>query len=217
MICNLFRSLEVISQRGSQLRKWSFNLRSGTRVLGGGFTAVKHLAKFHKWISFRSSFRSCEISHSLMQLSSNGHNFFVSAPNCTPFEALDSWLPKLRNDIYYVKNGLHKMLQIFLVTAVLWISHSMWSFRITMWNCFMIDFFLWSSSLHLLIGLEAHSQGLHKILSHSWLDSMIKKLLKTPKLAKNWLETFVRVLNVPIELKGINYCSKLFKGVYNKL
>ena len=54
MICNLIRSLEVISQRGSQLRRWSFNLRSGTRVLAGGFAAAKHLAKFRKWISFRS-------------------------------------------------------------------------------------------------------------------------------------------------------------------
>ena len=61
MICHLFRSLKVISQRGSQLRKWSFNLRSGTCVLAGGFVAVKHLAKFRKWISFRSSFRNCEI------------------------------------------------------------------------------------------------------------------------------------------------------------
>ena len=28
--------------------------------------------------------------------SSNGHNFFVSTPNRAPFEALDSWLPKLQ-------------------------------------------------------------------------------------------------------------------------
>ena len=33
--------------------------------------------------------------------SSNGHNFFVSTPNQTPFEALDSWLPKLQKEIYY--------------------------------------------------------------------------------------------------------------------
>ena len=46
---------------------------------------------------------------------------------------------------------------------------------------------------------------------------MIKKLPKTPKLAKNSLETFVRVLNVSIELKGINYYSIVFKRVYNKL
>ena len=65
MICNLIRSLEVISQRGSQLRRWSFNLRSGTRVLAGGFTAAKYLAKFHRWISFRSSFHRCKMGFGL--------------------------------------------------------------------------------------------------------------------------------------------------------
>ena len=80
----------------------------------------------------------------------------------------------------------------------------------------MMDFFLWSSSLNLLIGLQAYSQGLHKALPHSWLASMIKNLQKTPKLAKK-IETFVRVLNVPIELKVINYYSKVFERVYNKL
>ena len=54
-------------------------------------------------------------------------------------------------------------------------------------------------------------------LPHSWLASMIKNLPKTPKLAKNLLETFVTVLNVPIELKGINYYSKVSKIVYNNL
>ena len=75
------------------------------------------LRNFHKWISFCSSFRSREMgfvlrnfmqqkvdfaadfvadfavakfSHNLMQLSSNGHNFFVSTPIRTLFEALDS-------------------------------------------------------------------------------------------------------------------------------
>ena len=46
---------------------------------------------------------------------------------------------------------------------------------------------------------------------------MIKKLPKTPKLAKNLLETLARVLNVSIELKGINCYSKVFKRVNNKL
>ena len=46
---------------------------------------------------------------------------------------------------------------------------------------------------------------------------MIKKLSKTPKLAKNRLEIFVRVFNVPIESKGNKYYSKVFKRVYNKL
>ena len=46
---------------------------------------------------------------------------------------------------------------------------------------------------------------------------MIKKLSKISKLAKNLLVTLARVLNVPIELKCINYYSKVFKRVYNKL
>ena len=46
---------------------------------------------------------------------------------------------------------------------------------------------------------------------------MIKKLSKTPKLAKNLSVTFSTVFNVPIELKGNKYYSKVFKIVYNKL
>ena len=33
--------------------------------------------------------------------SSNGHNFSVSNPNQARFEAMDSWLPKLWNEIWY--------------------------------------------------------------------------------------------------------------------
>ena len=47
---------------------------------------------------------------SLVQLPLNGYNFFISAPICTPFEALDSWLPDLRNDINNVYNGLQEVL-----------------------------------------------------------------------------------------------------------
>ena len=50
-----------------------------------------------------------------------------------------------------------------------------------------------------------------------WLVSMIKKLPKIPKLTKNWLVTLARFLNVPIELKGINYYSKVCKIVSFKL
>ena len=66
------------------VRKWNLNLRSGTRVLASGFVATKFLLN-------------------LVQLSSNGHNFFISALICTLFEALDSWLPELRKDIVYIK------------------------------------------------------------------------------------------------------------------
>ena len=44
-----------------------------------------------------------------------------------------------------------------------------------------------------------------------------KKLSKTPKLNTIWLETIARVLNMPIELKGNNYYSKVFKRVNYKL
>ena len=41
----------------------------------------------------------CEFRISLEQLSSKGHIFLISAPNCTRFEALDSWLLDLWNGI----------------------------------------------------------------------------------------------------------------------
>ena len=110
-----------------------------------------------------------------------------------------------------------KCFKFFLKLLSFWISHSMWRFRNAIRNCLMLDFSLCFSSLLLLIGLENYCQGLNKILPHSWLASMIKKLPKTPKLAKNWLVTLAKVLNVPIELKGNNYYSKVFKRVYKKL
>ena len=93
-----------------------------------------------------------------------------------------------------------------------------------------VRFLLWFSSLHtwliwkrlrsspklgffMCLSLILLCHGLCTILPHSWLDLMIKNLSKTPKLAKNWLETFARVLNVPIELKGNKYYSKVFKRV----
>ena len=49
------------------------------------------------------------------------------------------------------------------------------------------------------------------------LALVIKILSKTPKLNTIWLETITRVLNMPIELKGNNYYSKVFKRVNYKL
>ena len=63
----------------SQLRNECTGLQNGTRVPKGGFAAAKHPVKFSQLISL-----------SFARLSSNGHNFFVSAPICTPFGALDS-------------------------------------------------------------------------------------------------------------------------------
>ena len=58
---------------------------------------------------------------------------------------------------------------------------------------------------------------LYKDLPHSWIALVIKKLSKTPKLNTIWLETITRVLNMPIEFKGNNYYSKVFKRVNYKL
>ena len=119
---------------------------------------------------------------------------------------------------------LHLVLQLLLLL----ISYAMR-------NCYMLYFFLWFFSLHLwlawqpisklgkglwsapklglfmCLSFNLHCHGLHKILPHSLLVSMIKKLSKTPKLAKNLLVTLARFLNVPIELKSINYYQKCLK------
>ena len=39
------------------------------------------------------------LAFSLVWLASNGYNFFISAPIHAPFEALDSWLPELQNEM----------------------------------------------------------------------------------------------------------------------
>ena len=79
-----------------------------------------------------------------------------------------------------------------------------------LWSAPKLGFFMYLS-------FNLHCHGLHKILSHSLLVSMIKKLPKTPKLAKNLLVTLAKFFNVPIELKSINHYSKVFKIVNFKL
>ena len=69
--------------------------------------------------------------------------------------------------------------------------------------------------MNLSFNLLCHE--LYKDLPHSWIALVIKKLSKTPKLNTIWLETIARVLNMPIELKGNNYYSKVFKRVNYKL
>ena len=49
-------------------------------------------------------FAATKLAFSLVRFASNGHNFFNSALICVPFEALDSWLPELQNDI-----SMHEM------------------------------------------------------------------------------------------------------------
>ena len=57
-------------------------------------------------------FRSAaKLAFSLLWSASNGSNFFISTPIHAPFEALDFWLPKIWNDIWYASNGLWEVLQ----------------------------------------------------------------------------------------------------------
>ena len=95
-------------------------------------------------------------------------------------------------------------------------------------------FLLWSSSLHprlaLTKGYKAPKRSffmnlsfnllcheLYKDLPHSWIALVVKKLSKTLNFNTIWLEMIARVLSMPIELKGNNYYSKVFKRVNCKL
>ena len=71
--------------------------------------------------------------------------------------------------------------------------------------------FFMQMSFHLLC------HGLYKDLPHLRLLWWSKSYKKTPKLNTIWLETIARVLNIPIELKGNNYYSKVFKRVNYQL
>ena len=97
--------------------------------------------------------------------------------------------------------------------ATCWISSSSFLPCVSDW----LGKGLWSAPkliFFMYLSFNLHWPGLHKILPHSLLVLMIKKL---PKLAKNLLVTLARFLNVPIELKSINYYSKVFKIVNFKL
>ena len=93
----------------------------------------------------------------------------------------------------------HSHAKLLDVRFLLWFSflHT-WLIWKRLWGSPKLGFFMCLS-----FNLPCH--GLCKILPHSWFVLMIKKLSKTPKLAKNWLKTFARVFNVPLELKGNKY------------
>ena len=115
--------------RGDETSKWQWvnsklvSFRSGFWIhklnrcnsWGRGGETSKWQWVDSKLVSFQSGFRIHKLNFeiilkwpsSLVQLFSNGHNFFISALICKPFEVLDFWLPKIQNDIYYVYNGLH--------------------------------------------------------------------------------------------------------------
>ena len=74
-----------------------------------GFRCPK-FPHFGLWNS-HLDFHRAKLSLSLIQLSSEGPIFLISAPNRKWFESLDSWLSELWNGIYNVENGLQKVLQ----------------------------------------------------------------------------------------------------------
>ena len=63
-----------------------------------------------------------KLSFSLVRLSSNGHNFFILASICTPFEELDSWLPELQNIYSMYKMDFRKCSKCVLQLLSSWIS-----------------------------------------------------------------------------------------------
>ena len=91
----------------------------------------------------------------------------------------------------------------------------------------VVAFLLWFSFLHLWLAwhpIAKLGKGLWsapKLRFFMYLSFNLHclgfELPKTPKLSKNWLVTLSRFLNVPIELKGINYYSKVFKTVSFKV
>ena len=137
--------------------------------------------------------RVCEISYSVR--------------NCP---SLNPAIAPFLDFVCYVKfsHSLAKMLHVGFLLSVFFLASLIGLEK--GWSAPKLGFFMYLS-------FNLHCHGLHKILPHSWLISMIKKLPKTPKLAKNWLVTLVRFLNVPIVLKSINYYSKVFKTVNFKL
>ena len=74
------------------------------------------------------------ISHSASCDWLPGYNFFISSSIHVPFEALDFWLPKIRNDIYYAWNRIHNCWNVSKSCCPL--------------EFFMLDFSLCFPSLH---------------------------------------------------------------------
>ena len=117
MIYNLFHSLEVNLQRGSQLRRWSFNLRSGTHVLGGGFAA--HFASWcsclqttitssfqlqfvYRWKRWTSDLSRFETTYSMYQKDSRKYSKYVQ-------QFLSSWILHIR---FLCFSSLHSWLAL---------------------------------------------------------------------------------------------------------
>ena len=102
------KGCEITSQQKTDLAA----LRSGFQLAVLVFLRVTYIEKLQE--KFRCTVQNgCEIisqqkgdfaavqnsSFSLEWSASNGCNSFISTPNHIPFEALDCWLPELRNNI----------------------------------------------------------------------------------------------------------------------
>ena len=85
--------------------------------------------------------------------------------------------------------------------------------------CFMADslyFFSLQSGFTLgkwLLSFAQDSSTLSSILN--WFGDQITN--KNTKTYTKWLKSLSRVLNMPIELKGLNYYSKVFKRINYRL
>ena len=107
-------------------------------------------------------------------------------------------------------------------------------FRKCLAKFFSVRFLLWFSSLHTWLIWQRlwSSPKLGFFMSFSFnltlawiiLSSPLflacfndKKTIKNIKTCQKLISTLARVLNVPIELKGNKYYSKVFKRVYKKL
>ena len=92
-----------------RLHRWISQVGSVHYARKGWFIKVIHMV--WKWnlncevahvclqVVSQADFATTKFLHSLVRLSSNGHNFFVSTLIHALFKALDFWLPKVRNDI----------------------------------------------------------------------------------------------------------------------
>ena len=180
---------------------------------------ARWLRNFAAW---RTPFRSqrlisqpAKLAFSLVWSTFNGSNFFISTPNCAPFEALDWWLPELQND-----SGSRKCSKSGWQWLSFWMLHGGFLSLLSLLS-FMIC--LWQRSLKLqsfgsLCFWASHCFAMDSIELSSILDCFGDQITnKNTKTYTIWLEMIEKVLNMLIGLKGNNYYSKVFKRVNYKV
>ena len=112
VIPQLGDDLQLVSQLGGDFATWfavakmEFQLAKWHTCAWRWFRSCKTPYKISQvgFISqlisqVRNGLWAMKFSLNFVRLSSNGHNFFFSTPIHVPFEALESWLPKILNDI----------------------------------------------------------------------------------------------------------------------